>query len=138
MHESDHVVLTDGILSDNVVSIEFDADNYCHVADTLIVGQTANFGHPTGCDVSSLQNCQPVNCSLPLAQSSPADGSARSLPQPGNGNPIVGVSFGQVGSWNILLCFPDHFVYFISFVNMLYKMKVDASTTIFCWAGGHS
>ncbi|GAQ79268.1 hypothetical protein KFL_000270270 [Klebsormidium nitens] len=95
MHESDHVLITDSILSDNVVSVEFNADNYCAVSDTLIVGQTANFGRPTGCDVSSLTNCQPANCSLPMRQSSPADGSARSLPRPGIGDPIVGVSFGQ-------------------------------------------
>lgn len=98
MHESDHVLITDSILSDNVVSIEFNADNYCQVTDTLIVGQTANFGRPTGCDVSSLTNCQPANCSLPMRQSSPADGTARSLPRPGIGDPIVGVSFGQVGT----------------------------------------
>lgn len=96
MHESDHVLLTDSILSDNWVGLEFDADNYCEVSDSLFVGQTANFGRPTGCDVSSLTNCQPANCSLPLSQSSPTDGSARSPPYPGISRPYVGVSFGQV------------------------------------------
>lgn len=96
MHESSHIVLTDSILSDNVVSLEWDADNYCELSDTLIVGQTANFGRPEGCDVSSLTNCQPVNCSLPLKQSNPTDGSARSLPHPGRAFHTVGVSFGQV------------------------------------------